>query len=57
MFAVPMRAEGKDVLLLKTPDDIAFVDEILEIFSGSIVIHGATCATLRSRPQRPDGRA
>src|ERR1700720_950609 len=39
MFAATMRAEGKDVLLLKTPDDIAFVDEILEIFSGSIVIH------------------
>jgi protein-tyrosine sulfotransferase len=39
MFAAPMRAEGKDVLLLKTPDDIAFVDEILEIFSGSIVVH------------------
>jgi protein-tyrosine sulfotransferase len=39
LFAAAMRAEDKDVLLLKTPDDIAFVDEILEIFPGSIVIH------------------
>jgi protein-tyrosine sulfotransferase len=39
LFAAKMRAESKDVLLLKTPDDIAFVDEILDIFPQSTVIH------------------
>ena len=39
IFDSKMRAEAKDVLILKTPDDIAFVDEILEIFPQSTVIH------------------
>jgi protein-tyrosine sulfotransferase len=39
IFDSKMRAEGKDVLILKTPDDIAFVDEILEVFCRSVVIH------------------
>src|SRR6202008_2890110 len=39
LFASKMRAEHKNVLVLKTPDDIAFVDRILDIFRGSTVIH------------------
>jgi hypothetical protein len=39
IFESKMRAEGKDLLILKTPDDIAFVDDILETFERSLVIH------------------
>jgi Sulfotransferase family len=39
IFDSKMRTENKDVLILKTPDDIAFVDEILGIFPQSMLIH------------------
>jgi hypothetical protein len=39
IFDGKMRAEQKDTLVLKTPDDIVFIDEILEVFRRSIVIH------------------
>jgi hypothetical protein len=39
IFRAKMKAEGKDVLILKTPDDINSVEDIPKIFRQSLVIH------------------
>jgi len=39
LFAARMRAEAKDVIILKTPDDIFFTEEILKVFPSALIIH------------------
>jgi hypothetical protein len=39
LFATKMRAEEKDILVLKTPDDIWFVDDLIKFFPASKIIH------------------
>ena len=39
LFATKMKDEGKEILLLKTPDDIWFVDELIEFFPEAQILH------------------
>jgi protein-tyrosine sulfotransferase len=39
LFASKMQAAQKDILVLKTPHDILFVDEILRVFPQSLILH------------------
>jgi len=39
LFFSKMSYEGKDILVLKTPDDIWFVDELLEFFPRCKILH------------------
>ena len=39
IFRAKMKAEGKDILVLKTPDDINSIEDILKIFRQSLVVH------------------
>jgi hypothetical protein len=39
LFATKMQAEGKDVLVLKTPDDIWFVDQLIKFFPRAKILH------------------
>jgi protein-tyrosine sulfotransferase len=39
LFASKIQAARKDILLLKTPHDIVFVDEILRVFPESLILH------------------
>jgi glycosyltransferase involved in cell wall biosynthesis len=39
LFATKMQQEGKEILVLKTPDDIWFVDELIEFFPHAKILH------------------
>lgn len=39
MFATKMQLERKEILVLKTPDDIWFVDELIEFFPHAQIFH------------------
>ena len=39
LFATKMRLEEKEILVLKTPDDIWFVDELVKFFPDSQILH------------------
>ena len=39
LFATKMRTDGKDILVLKTPDDILFVDDLLRFFPKAKILH------------------
>jgi protein-tyrosine sulfotransferase len=39
LFRPAMERSGKRILILKTPDDLAFLDELMRIFPGAPMIH------------------
>ena len=39
LFATKMKQERKEILVLKTPDDIWFVDDLIEFFPDALILH------------------
>jgi hypothetical protein len=39
LFATKMQKEGKEILVLKTPDDIWFIDELIDFFPHAQILH------------------